>query len=259
MFTNEINLINQRLEEMLESYLEIRDSMKYSLLPGGKRLRSLLVLLILKDLEIDINKGLDVACAIEMIHTYSLIHDDLPAMDNDDFRRGEPTNHIVFGENVAILAGDALLTEAFYWLSNANIESNKLIKIINLVSLLSGARGMIRGQYLDLKSDNHSIDQIDLIHTHKTKDLIECAIQSAAIIADNVDPIWSEFALYLGKAFQIKDDLNDIAKEEDSTIVKAIGVSESNKLFLEYRFKCLNIIEKKLGKNNCYNLVEWII
>jgi geranylgeranyl diphosphate synthase type II len=244
---------------MLSNYQEIKDAMEYSLIPGGKRFRPLLVLLILKDLGFDMNLGLDTACAIEMIHTYSLIHDDLPAMDNDDLRRGQPTNHIAFGENIAILAGDALLTEAFFWLSQGVLSADKKIKIINVVSRLVGARGMIRGQYLDLKSEVNTFDQIDLIHTHKTVDLIESAITSATIIAGVEDEEWSQLANYLGKAFQIKDDLDDLAKEEPSTIVKAIGVENANNLFFQYRIKCLNLVEKKLGKKEFYKLVEQVI
>ena len=260
MFKDEINLINNRFIEILDSYEELKEAMKYSLIPGGKRLRPLLVLLTLKDLGLDLRIGLDVACAIEMIHTYSLIHDDLPAMDNDEFRRGEPTSHIAFGENVAILAGDALLTEAFYVLSNCCLDAEKKIKIISLVSKLSGARGMIRGQYLDLKSDKPTFELVDLVHTHKTKDLIESSIVSAAIIAsDEKDQVWEQIALYLGKAFQIKDDLDDLEKIEEMTIVKAVGLDEANRLFLEYRFKCLNLIEEKLGKKDMFHLVEMVI
>ena len=259
MFSNEISLIDNRLKEILGKYQELKAVMEYSLFTGGKRFRPLLVLLTLKDLNIDVNLGLDVACAIEMIHTYSLVHDDLPAMDNDDIRRGQPTAHIAYGENVAILGGDALLTEAFYWLSNSKLSADKKIKIIQLASSLAGANGMIRGQYLDLTTQPNCFEDIDLIHTHKTKDLIELALQSAAIIADVDIEVYREIALYLGKAFQIKDDMDDIEKFEDSTILKAIGKDNSQTLFIEYRLKCLQLIEITLGKQGLYQLVELVL
>lgn len=259
MFTNEIELINHRLQEMLTSYQELKDVMAYSLFTGGKRMRPLLVLLTLKDLGININLGLDVACAIEMIHTYSLIHDDLPAMDNDDYRRGKPTSHVVFGENIAILGGDALLTEAFKWLGKCSLSDDKKVKIITLAAQLAGANGMIRGQYLDLKVEPSTLEMITLIHTHKTQDLITLALQSAAIIANDQDSCYEEIALNLGRAFQIKDDLDDEAKEEVTTMIKVIGKTKAQTLFKEYRAKCLQLINHKFGQHNLYQLVEMVL
>lgn len=259
MFITERELIDSRLKEIVSKYTEMKDSVSYALFTGGKRLRPLLVLLTLKDLNHDIKKGLDIACAIEMIHAYSLVHDDLPAMDNDDLRRGKPTNHIVYGENVAVLAGDALLTESFNVIASSSIDDGKIIKIIKLVSSLAGANGMIRGQYLDLKSDVRTMDDINLIHDHKTKDLIEASIVSAAIIADENIEDYKKIAYFLGKAFQIKDDLDDIDKKESSTILRLVGYEKSHSLLVEYRIRCLNLIENLLGRKDLYKLVELII
>lgn len=259
MFETERAIIDNRLNEIVSKYTEIKEAASYALFTGGKRLRPLLVLLTLKDLNIDIKKGLDISCAIEMIHAYSLVHDDLPAMDNDDLRRGKPTNHIVYGENVAILVGDALLTESFNVIANSNIESNKIIEIIKVISSLAGANGMIRGQYLDLKSDVRTMDDINLIHDHKTKDLIEASLLSAAIIADENLEDYKKIAYFLGKAFQIKDDLDDIDKQETSTILRLIGYEKSHSLLVEYRIRCLNLIENIIGRKDLYKLVELII
>lgn len=254
-----VNIINNKLQEFINDYQELKEPMEYALFPGGKRFRPLLLLSILDDLKKDINLGLEVACAIEMIHTYSLIHDDLPAMDNDDMRRGKPSMHIAYGENIAILVGDALLTESFYWLSKANLPDHQKVKIINLIAKYTGARGMIRGQVLDIKSFNVNYEEILEIYQHKTVDLIACAILSAAIIGDVEDPAWYEIATELGKAFQIKDDLDDVDKNEESTIIKAIGMQNAQELFYKCRVKCLNLINDKLGKEKTYKLVETVL
>lgn len=259
MFSEEINLIDQRLQEMISSYQELKPFFEYALFPGGKRIRPLILLLILKDLNIDLQQGLDIACAIEFIHTYSLIHDDLPAMDNDEMRRNKLTLHLAHGEANAILTGDALLTEAFYWLANAPIEADKKIEIISLVSKYAGANGMIRGQYLDIHNNSILEADIDEIHIHKTTDLFNCAIASAAIIANQDLHAFHEFAIAFGKAFQTKDDLDDIEKEEKATIVRAIGVEASMIRFTTNRVKSLEIIEKLLGKGFTYQLVENIL
>lgn len=259
MFTIERDLIDNHLQEISSKYTEIKESIQYSLLGNGKRFRPLLVLLTLKDFGIDMKEGLDVACAIEMIHCYSLIHDDLPAMDNDEFRRGKPTNHIVYGENVAILAGDALLTEAFNVIASSALPSDKKIEIIKNVSMLAGANGMIRGQYLDLKSKDLKLEDIALIHDCKTKDLIEAALVSGAIIAGEDIETFRKIAFYLGRAFQIKDDLDDVKKNEPTSIVRVLGSEKTQSLLVEYRLKCLSLIEGILGRKDLYKLVELII
>lgn len=259
MFEFEKSLIDQHLLEITSKYTEIKESIEYSLLGNGKRFRALLVLLVLKDLDLDINIGLDVSCALEMIHCYSLIHDDLPAMDNDEFRRGKLTNHIVYGEDVALLAGDALLTEAFFQLAITDLPSDKKIEIIKNVSKLAGANGMIRGQYLDLRSKDLTLEVINTIHDCKTKDLIEAALVSGAIIGDQNIEEFREIAKYLGRAFQIKDDLDDIKKNEPTTIIRVLGTEKAQTMLIEYRLKCLNLIESILGRKDLYKLVELII
>ncbi len=161
--------------------------------------------------------ALPVACAIEMIQTYSLIHDDLPAMDNDDYRRGKPSNHRVFGEGVAILAGDALLTEAFSLLSEKNpmISPEKGLAVIHEIAAAAGFRGMIGGQVADLRAEGKEVnmEQVQYIHTHKTQALITVSIRAGALIADaGEDDLnsLSEYGQKMGLAFQIADDILDI-------------------------------------------------
>jgi geranylgeranyl diphosphate synthase, type II len=187
-------------------------SMKYSFDSGGKRFRPFLAYLVSKTYGIDSKKIMSVALACEFIHTYSLIHDDLPCMDNDDFRRGLPTNHKKFGEDIALLAGDALQSEAIQCLaSDSENSADQIIKVINIFSNLIGTSGMIAGQVLDMKSNSETnLQQLENIHRRKTGDLISAAVVCAAIFCQVNDmeniKIFSE---NLGLAFQIKDDLLD--------------------------------------------------
>jgi geranylgeranyl diphosphate synthase type II len=216
------------VDEALEKYLPQKDelpssihsSMRYSVFAGGKRVRPILVLAACDAVGGDIRKAMPTACAMEMIHTYSLIHDDLPAMDNDDFRRGNPTNHKVYGEATAILAGDALLTEAFILLSNPEwsegLDTAVLRQVIHEIAVCSGSRGMIGGQVVDMESEGKK--DIDLatvlyIHTHKTGALIKASVRSGALIGGahgkELDLI-TRYAEAIGLAFQIADDILDI-------------------------------------------------
>jgi geranylgeranyl diphosphate synthase type II len=166
-----------------------------------------------------------VACAIEMIHTYSLIHDDLPSMDNDDFRRGVPTNHKIFGEGIAVLAGDALLTEAFHLMSNreivATVAPEALLRTIREISHAAGFYGMIGGQVIDLESEGKDADleTLDYIHRHKTEALLTVSIRSGAILAGASDAdlaALSEYGRGIGLAFQITDDILDIEGDRET-------------------------------------------
>ena len=251
--------INQRLQQLIASSQELLAPMTHALFPGGKRLRPLIMLSSLVDLGVDYQLGLDAACSLEMIHTYSLIHDDLPAMDNDEMRRGKPTLHIAFGEANAILTGDALLTEAFGILSHCLLPAEQIVKLVALFAHSAGASGMVRGQVLDCQENSLDFPLIQLIHQLKTSQLFRCAFLSAAIIHDEVDPIWEEIALQFGSAFQITDDLQDLDTQEETNIVQVIGLERANRLLLETRHHCLQLIEKKLGKNLCYRLVESVI
>lgn len=195
----------------------LKDAMRYSLLAGGKRFRPVLVLATVEALGGNTQQALPFACAIEMIHTYSLIHDDLPAMDDDDYRRGKLANHKVFGEGIAILAGDALLTFAFEVLSGLeNIESSRVLRLIQEVSVACGSQGLIGGQVVDLESEGQEIDQLTLeyIHRHKTGKLFSAALRGGAIIGGADEAQLSDLALYgenLGLAFQITDDILDVS------------------------------------------------
>lgn len=207
----------------------LHDSMKYSLLSGGKRLRPVLAI---ASYEACGGKGEDIAscaAAIEAIHTYSLIHDDLPAMDDDDFRRGEPTNHKVFGEAMAILAGDGLLTEAFLMLLSAEgrIARDRLLEAIRELSLAAGPRGMVGGQAQDILSENTKpeADTLGFIHRHKTGALIRASVRMGGILAGAREAVMEALTGYgedLGLAFQIVDDVLDVTGEE-AVIGKPVG------------------------------------
>jgi geranylgeranyl diphosphate synthase, type II len=194
----------------------LKKSMLYSLNAGGKKIRPLLVLATLSTFNKDTKIGIEVASVIEMIHTYSLIHDDLPSMDNDDIRRGLPTNHKVFGESVSILAGDALNTLAFGILANLeHINPQQKIKIISLLSETAGVQGMIGGQLLDIESEEKriTVSELEDIHNNKTGELLRFSIESGAILADATSQQvrhLRNFAKHIGLAFQIKDDILDI-------------------------------------------------
>lgn len=211
----------------METSLE--ESMRYSLEAGGKRIRPLLLLATLDMLsEEGYQKGMSSALALEMIHTYSLIHDDLPAMDNDDYRRGKPTNHKVYGEWMAILAGDALLTKAFELIATQNdLKPNIQIQLIQSLAQASGHLGMVGGQTLDMQSESQqlTLSQIQTIHEHKTGALIHFAIVAAAIIAEappRITQLLSAFAKQLGVIFQIKDDLLDVYGDQEK-LGKPVG------------------------------------
>lgn len=213
----------------------LKEAMQYSLQAGGKRIRPLLVFAVLHAFQKDSNLGLKVACSIEMIHTYSLIHDDLPAMDNDHLRRGKPTNHIVFGEANAILAGDALLTLAFRVLTqmnHPNISAEQKLDIIQEIAQSAGAEGMVGGQTADMEAEGKkiSLQELEYIHEHKTGKLLSCSIVTGAILAGaNAEQkaILKSFAYHLGLAFQIRDDILDIEGSEHN-LGKPVGSDVGN-------------------------------
>ncbi len=196
------------------------DSMDYSLMAGGKRLRPILAIACYETSGLKSKNILPAAAAIELIHTYSLIHDDLPSMDNDDFRRSKPTNHRVFGEAIAILAGDALLTDAFGIIANLHAESATIIKIIRELTHAAGSNGMVGGQAADIAFEDKKIRKRDLIyiHTHKTGALIRASLSIGAIMADVPPEKYRLLTVYgekIGLAFQIMDDVLDLVSTTD--------------------------------------------
>ncbi|QPQ35250.1 polyprenyl synthetase family protein [Lysinibacillus sp. JNUCC-52] len=203
------------LVEKIDAPTNLKESMLYSLKAGGKRIRPLFVLAVLEQYGKDSKAGLTVGAVIEMIHTYSLIHDDLPSMDNDDFRRGKPTNHKVFGEALATLAGDALNTLAFGILARMDIAAEQRIELVNLLSVAAGAEGMVGGQVLDMEGEQRQLNLTELEHVHvnKTGALLRFSIESGAVLA-NVSQeeraTLKEYAHHIGLAFQIQDDILDI-------------------------------------------------
>lgn len=203
------------------------EAMQYSLSAGGKRIRPILLLATLEAFGENKEKGLDVACAIEMLHTYSLIHDDLPAMDNDDLRRGKPTNHKVFGEANAILAGDALLTYSFEIISSFNkyddVTPEMKLELIKRLAQAAGPEGMVAGQVEDLRNENNpnlTLQDLENIHYNKTSKLIIYSIVAGAILAKASEEkinLLEKFAYHLGIAFQIQDDILDVIGDSKKT------------------------------------------
>jgi geranylgeranyl diphosphate synthase type II len=221
--------------EELNAPAIIKESMIYSLEAGGKRIRPLLLFATLNAFGIDPRNGLQVAAAIEMIHTYSLIHDDLPSMDNDDFRRGKPTNHKVFGDAIATLAGDALLTYSFEVIGKIPTEtasSDTKLSLIVEMAQAAGAEGMVGGQVADMEGENKTLtlEELEYIHIHKTGKLLRFSVIAGAILAgahktqlENL----SLFAHHLGLAFQIQDDILDLTGNQQ-ILGKPVGSDTAN-------------------------------
>lgn len=199
---------------------KIHESMRYSLLAGGKRVRPMLCIAACELVGGSEDAAMPSACAMEMIHTMSLIHDDLPCMDNDDMRRGKPTNHKQFGEDVAVLAGDALLSLAFEHIvrETKGVSAERVVRIINELGRTIGSRGMVGGQLVDLQSGGDKsvdLDVLKYIHLHKTGILLECAVVSGAIVGgasdEDVETLRS-YARSIGLLFQVVDDILDVTK-----------------------------------------------
>ena len=211
----------------------LAESMKYSLMAGGKRLRPILLMAAADAVGARGEDYLTSACALEMIHTYSLIHDDLPAMDDDDYRRGRLTNHKVYGAGVATLAGDALLTMAFeVLLRQKGVAPETLVRVVREVSIAAGPNGMVGGQALDLASEGKQIDRETLrrMHMAKTGALFRAAVRSGAILAgadESALAALTEYAEAFGLAFQITDDILDVTGDE-AAIGKPVGSDERN-------------------------------
>lgn len=209
--------------------------MLYSLKAGGKRLRPVLVLALLNAYGKREEDGIPVGCAVEMIHTYSLIHDDLPCMDDDDLRRGKPTNHKVYGEATAVLAGDALLTESFRLITSQlsdDVPADQKLRIIDELVTSAGALGMVGGQFDDMEAEQKQIplSELESIHARKTGKLLTFSVVAGAILAgapdDEIEKL-REFSYHIGIAFQIRDDILDLEGSEEK-IGKRIGSDTAN-------------------------------
>lgn len=225
-------LVDASLKKLVPSehaYAQVLfDSMRYSLFAGGKRLRPILLMAAADAVGAAGSNYLQAACSLEMIHTYSLIHDDLPAMDDDDYRRGKPTNHIVYGEGMAILAGDALLTAAFeVCLSQPGVQPAVLLEVTKEVARAAGAIGMVGGQAVDLLSEGKTLDAqtLQFMHQAKTGALFRAAIRSGAILAGASATQLEQLTVYaeqFGLAFQITDDILDVVGTQEK-IGKPVG------------------------------------
>ena len=259
-------IVEAKLESLIENQAEIPiiyDAMRYSLLAGGKRLRPIMAIMACDLFDGDVNEVLPFACSIEMIHTYSLIHDDLPAMDNDDYRRGKLTNHKVFGEGFAILAGDALLNKAFEIMHQALVLNPKLgnIKAAAYISKASGTQGMIGGQCIDLHYESKSInlDILNAMHDKKTGAMIKAPLVAGSLISgaseEDVQRM-EKFGQLIGLAFQISDDILDVegsteklgkktgsdANNNKSTFVSYYGTQKSKEIAKELIKEAQDII-----------------
>ncbi len=233
-----IQLIDAELEKLLPAAesrpARLHEAMRYSVFAGGKRIRPILLLAACDAVGGEPEDALPAACALEMIHTYSLVHDDLPAMDDDDLRRGVPTNHCVYGEATAILAGDALLTEAFALLSRPDVmtgvAASTRLEMIQILAHHAGTRGMVGGQMVDMEVEGLQVDLpvLEYIHTHKTGALILASVALGGLVggADRVQmEALGRYAKACGLAFQIADDVLDVVAEQGH-LGKNIGSDE---------------------------------
>ena len=264
----------KQLKELVDNYLSnyfkdkgsynslIYDAASYSLNVGGKRIRPILFMLVYFMYKGEDKEVIDMAAAIEMIHTYSLIHDDLPCMDNDDLRRGKPTNHKVYGENIAVLAGDALLNEAMILLMDFSIKHGKdALVAAREIAYAAGADGMIGGQVVDIINEGKRIskEELNYMHLKKTGELIRSSIVAGAILAEadksEID-LLNKFGMNLGLAFQIKDDIldvtgdveklgkNTLADVNKSNFITMYGLEECKVMCEDLTAECITILDK---------------
>ena len=247
-------MIEQRLGEVFSNspqYADLREAMEYSLLAGGKRVRPVLTLETCRLCGGNLQAALPFACGVEMVHTYSLIHDDLPAMDDDQLRRGRPTNHVVYGEATAILAGDGLLTAAFGQLAGAELPPERIAGAVACLSKAAGPEGMVGGQALDMAGEGRALTrgELELLQSLKTGALICAAAQLGCIAAggsqEQMDRI-TRYAQALGRAFQVRDDMLDVISS-DQELGKPVGSDRANEK---------STFVTTLGLEGCGQLVE---
>ncbi|NDO46108.1 polyprenyl synthetase family protein [Clostridium sp. MD294] len=261
--------LQKRLPQQSEYPSEIFEAMRYSIFAGGKRLRPILLLSACEALGGETEKAIDFACAIEMIHTYSLIHDDLPAMDNDDYRRGMLTSHKKFGEATAILAGDGLLHHAFEIMSNACVKDCTIqtVKAMQSIAHGAGVYGMLSGQVVDVLSEGKQIDEKTMyfIHKNKTAAMLQGALKAGAILAGATQKqieMMEQAGEKIGVAFQIADDILDITstleelgkpvhsdeKNEKNTYITMYGIEKSKQMVETLSQQAISLFEE-LGEN----------
>lgn len=277
----EVDQVMKNFLQAVTTEQTLWEAMDYSVSAGGKRIRPLLLLAALDFFSVEIKKAhYEVAAALEMIHTYSLIHDDLPGMDNDDLRRGKPTNHKIFGEGIAILAGDGLLTEAFDLIASTDLDSSMRVLLLKSLASAAGTGGMIAGQTADIEGENKelSLEQLQHIHRRKTGALILFAVEAACKLAKvekEIEDLMIDFGENYGIAFQIKDDILDVVGDEQelgkttgsdeslnkSTYTSLLGVEEAQKK-LEYHINraisSLHDVQDKIGQKEI-TLLEKLI
>jgi geranylgeranyl diphosphate synthase, type II len=234
-FNGELPAVEKKLYELVEVIQapeDLKESMLYSLKAGGKRVRPMYVVAVAKTYGLALEDAYVVGAAVEMIHTYSLIHDDLPCMDDDSLRRGKPTNHVVYGEALATLAGDALNTLAFGVISRMNISAEKRIELVNMLSVAAGAEGMVGGQILDIEGEkrNLQLKELEQVHVNKTGALLRFSIEAGAVLAD-ASPLdraaLVAYGHHIGLAFQIQDDILDIVGTSEE-LGKTAGKDEAS-------------------------------
>ena len=259
------NYLNAKIDLLTPSVT--REAMRYSLLAGGKRLRPQMVFSVIEGYHLNNEIGYDYAAALEMIHTYSLIHDDLPAMDNDDLRRAKPTCHKQFDEATAILAGDGLLTYAFEVLAKADLPHNALA--VQILAKCAGSSGMVLGQTLDMHEDSRvDYKALEDIYKYKTGCLFSAALMLGALASNKVDDktlsTWDSIGTKIGIAFQIQDDLLDVRmdsaalgksnsdiRNEKVTAVSLLGEEQAEKLMNELYAECDKMLSNIEDFDNC--------
>lgn len=276
--------LKNEFEEYLQSTLQkdipskTREAMNYSLMNGGKRVRPMILFALLQDAGVDPHSGFSCAGAIEMIHTYSLIHDDLPCMDDDDLRRGHPTCHKAFSEAIAVLAGDALLTKAFEIVLESDASDLQKVKLVKSLSECAGINGMILGQDLDMQTENHpltSFDELKRIEIYKTGMLLSLPMRCACVLSQQEEHIeaWSQIGILLGIQFQIQDDILDKTqtsevlgkstsdeKNDKATAISLLGLQKASKIVLDLEQKIKDQLNQIPGDHDCFQqILDYLI
>lgn len=268
-----IKLFETELEKQVEvKGSKVKEAMNYSLLAGGKRIRPLMMLALIEDLGQEIQKGMKAAIALEMIHTYSLVHDDLPAMDNDDFRRHKPTNHKVYGEGQAILAGDALLNDAFMSVIQSDLDSDVIVNLIEVLGRNAGPDGMILGQEIDIRNEFETLEDLRYSYQLKTGCLFASALECAVLVAgrNELQETAKQIGYKIGIYFQYQDDILEYTSDFDAmgknlesdraqdkkTIVTFCGLEKAQEINHQLYEDIVNSIESLSQNSALMNLVE---